>query len=117
MCAGLFLVPMLLIGFHRFSETSTSLSMKEFFWAFTVVYVSLLAVCKGPTTKALETLRAKLGSRSPTDVRILAPMAAKSSDVEIVALGHKYWFWQLIGGYLTGVFFSWVAGIFFVFFV
>ena len=44
-------------------------------------------------------------------------MAAKSSDVEIVALGHKYWFWQLIGGYLTGVFFSWVAGIFFVFFV
>lgn len=117
MCAGVMLVPMLLFFFHHFIASVTPLNMKEFFWFFTIFYIAILFLCKTPARNAGVILRKHLGNKSSAEVTILAPTAANSSSPEIFALGRRYWFWQLISSYLTGVFFSWVGGIFFVFFI
>ena len=113
--SGLVFVPMLLLTYHRFLEPQLKVSLKEFFLAFTMIYLLVLVLCKRPTKKASETLRRHLGDKFAIEVSILAPAAANSLNQEIVTLGRNYWFWQLIGGYLTGVFFSWIGGIFFLF--
>jgi hypothetical protein len=115
MCAGFISVPIILMVFRQYIEPSTVLSLREFFWIFTVIYLVTLVLCKGPTTKVLASLRNRLDGKPSAEVTVLVPAAANSSNPDIVALGRKYWFWQLIGGYLTGVFFSWVGGIFFFF--
>lgn len=115
MLAGFLFVPMVFFVYHRFVATRVSLDMQEFFTIFTACYLLLFIICTGKASNASQALRNRLGNDLPRDVAIAAPAAANSGVPEIVGLGRKYWFWQLVSGYFAGLTFSWLGCLFVLF--
>ena len=112
MLSGILLLPIVFTAYPRFVEPAIALTSREFFLAFTAAYLVVFSFCSAAALKATARLRKSLTRVTVNDVVILAPMAANSEHSSVVALGRKFWFWQLIVSYLSGVFFSWF---FFVF--
>ncbi len=117
MCVGMIFVPMLFLILYKYIESHFAIDIKEFFLIFTIIYIFILIFCKKQATNITSRLRSQLNPQLPLEVTILAPAAANSLDQEVRLCGEKYWFWQLISGYLMGVYFSWVVGIFIIFII
>ncbi len=112
MVAGLFSLPMVLVVYHKFMASEIDFGTKEFFLVFTAVYVLFFVVCSNLAQSISSELRRKLGGKLPRSAIVLAPIAAASNVPEIVSMGQRYWFWQLVGSYLSGMAFSWLGCIF-----
>ena len=108
---------MLFLILYKYIESHFAIDIKEFFLIFTIIYIFILIFCKKQATNITSRLRSQLNPQLPLEVTILAPAAANSLDQEVRLCGEKYWFWQLISGYLMGVYFSWVVGIFIIFII
>jgi hypothetical protein len=59
----------------------------------------------------------KYGKNLPRNAVVLATAAANNNSLEVVALARKYWFWQLVVSYLSGVAFSRLGCIFALFII
>lgn len=115
MVAGLFSLPMMLVVYHKFLALEIGFGTKEFFLVFTAVYVLFFVVCSNFAQSISSKLRQKLDGKLPRSATVLAPIAAASNMPEIVSMGQRYWFWQLVGSYLSGMAFSWLGCIFVLF--
>jgi hypothetical protein len=115
MAAGFFLCPMVFITYRKFVEPFSSLNTREMFFIFTGLYmVSFFAVTAFART-ATGRLQLRLDKSLPLDSSVIAPAAANSGSSDVVALGRKYWFWQLVSSYFSGVAFSWLLCVFVLF--
>lgn len=115
MCAGVFFVPMLLLIYHRFIEPQMKMNTREFFAVFSAIYLLFFIFSSARASRASKNLRKKLGNDLPRDATVVAPTAAKSGVAEIIELGQKYWFWQLVSSYFSGITFSWLGSLFILF--
>lgn len=115
MLSGLFFVLMMLLVYHRFVEPHTHMSMKEFFTLFSGIYILIFVLSSARAAGTSSALRKRLCKSLPRDVVVVAPEAANSGVTEIIERGRKYWFWQLVCGFLTGVAFSWLGCLFLLF--
>ena len=117
MLAGVALLPMLLAVYHRFFEPKATLTLREFFVIFTVFYLLLFSFFTGRARSSATALRKCFDGSLARDVAVVAPAAANSGQPKTVELGRKYWFWQLVSSYFSGVGFSWVGCMFILFVV
>jgi hypothetical protein len=115
MLSGVFSIPIIFLAYPRYLEPGLGLTIREFFIVFTATYLVIFSYCSACAVKATARLRKSLDQRTPNDVAILAPLAANNGSPEIFELGHKFWFWQLVVGYLSGTFFSWFVCLFLLF--
>lgn len=115
MCAGVFFVPMLLLIYHRLIEPQVKMNTREFFAVFSAIYLLFFIFSSACASRASKNLRKKLDLDLPRDAAVVAPIAAKSGVAEIIELGHKYWFWQLVSSYFSGITFSWLGSLFVLF--
>jgi hypothetical protein len=117
MAAGLFFLPMTVFVYRHFVAPQVSLTTKEFFVIFSAIYLLLFVGCSAAAQATSSRLRAKIEVVLPRSAVVLAPAAASSKKPEVVALARKYWFWQLVGSYLSGMAFSWLGCIFSLFII
>lgn len=115
MVAGGGLLPMVIIVYRHFVAPQVSLTTQEFFVIFSVIYLLLFIGCSTAAQTASSRLRAKIDVALPRSAVVLAPVAASSKNPDVVALARAYWFWQLLGSYLSGMAFSWLGCIFALF--
>ena len=113
--SGLIFVPMIFFISGQFVETKLGISMTEFFVIFTAAYMLVFIFVTGRASSASEKLRGKLEKKLPRDVVIVAPFVSKNINSEVLILGQKYWFWQIISNYFGGLAFSWLACLFYFF--
>lgn len=112
MLVGVIFVPMFFLVYKRFIAPHMKMSTEEFFVIFSAIYMLLFILCTARTSNVSINLRKQFGSVLPRDVMLAAPVIANSGISEIIVLGKKYWFWQLISSYFTGITFSWLVYLF-----
>jgi hypothetical protein len=115
MIAGVFFTPLVMFVYTHFIAPKASVTTKEFFVIFSALYILLFTFFSAAAKHASLALRKAMGNTLPSDVTIVAPTAANSARPEVVALGRKYWFWQLVNSYFSGIAFSWLGCIFLLF--
>ena len=112
MFCGAILLPMVFAAYPRFIEPAIGLTTREFYLVFTAAYLLLFSFCAAAARNTTAGLRKSLNCATVNDVVVLAPLAFRSEFPVVVAHGRKFWFWQLVVSYLSGVFFSWVFFLF-----
>lgn len=115
MIAGLFFLPLTLLIYQRFFFLRLGVSTKEFFIILSAIFILLFILISAASSKASSELRKKLNENIPRDVTLITTIAAGSDNPEIVELARKYWRWQLVSSYFSGIAFSWLACIFILF--
>ena len=115
MIGGALSLPMIILVYQKFVASQVGLGTKEFFLIFTVVYGLTFSVSAGFAKSTSSKLRKKLDENLPRDAIVLAPIAARCNLPEVIMMGRVYWFWQLVGSYLSGIAFSWVGCVFALF--
>lgn len=112
---GILSLPMIIIVYQKFVAPQVGLGIREFFLIFTALYGLVLAVSSGIAQSTSSKLRKRLDENLPKDAVVLAPIAARSNVPEVVLMGRVYWFWQIVGSYLSGVAISWFGCVFALF--
>lgn len=117
MLVGVVFIPMLFFVYQNFIASYIKISMKEFFLIFSATYMLLFVACTIRASNTSMSLRKKFGDRLPRNVMLAAPVIASSGVSEIIMLGQKYWFWQLVSSYFVGMTVSWFVCLFILFVV
>ena len=117
MLAGVLFVPMLFLVYQHFIALHVKINLKEFFIIFSAIYLLFFIFCMTRASNISASLRKQFGSELPRDVTLVGPAIANSKAKETILMGQKYWFWQLVGSYFTGITFAWFVYLFVLFVV
>lgn len=117
MLSGFLSIFMLLATYRKYIQPTVNIELKESFIIFSVLHGLALVVGVNCAVAASKKIRQKLKKTMQENFSSVVVAASRSEDEEVVRLGSKYWFWQLIGGYLTGTTYSWFVCLFIIFII
>lgn len=115
MVGGLFFFPMTLVVYHNFAAQHVNFSTREFFIIFSFVYILLFIFCSQFAKRYSEAIKKQFDRKIYRNAYSIAPAAWKSNSEGTIEIARKYWRWQLICSYLSGMGFSWIGCVFSLF--